>query len=452
MTPDPQATAGPGVTAARLPVPTARLALVAAGAAVLLLVVATPGWVAVAVVAAALLALLATDAALAPGPRQVTAARTHPPTVTLHATAALTWTVRNDGTRPARVAVADALAPSLGAATRRFAATVPAFATATATTTMTPRRRGAFRPATMTVRVTGPLGLGARQWTRAERTDLRVLPVFRSRSDAETTLARARVQEIGLRTARGRGGGTEFDHLREYGPDDEFRRIDWAATARTGRATVRAYRAERNQTVVVLLDNGRVMAGTVDGAPRVEHGMDATMALTTVATGLGDRVGLVVFDRAVRSVLAPSARRSQLAVVTDVLCEVEPELAESDYRGALVETVARFRRRTLLVVVSDLTEAAVEEGLLPALPVALRHHLVVVAGVRDPAVVAMAEGTADGPDGPYLRAAAVEWIEQRRRAAARLEAVGATVVDAPPADLPRLLCETYLRAKATGRL
>ena len=72
-------------------------------------------------------------------------------------------------------------------------------------------------------------------------------------------------------------GGTEFEQLREYGPDDEFRRIDWTATARTGKPIVRTYRAERNQTVVVMLDNGRIMAGRVDGVPRVEHAITTRM-------------------------------------------------------------------------------------------------------------------------------------------------------------------------------
>ena len=110
--------------------------------------------------------------------------------------------------------------------------------------------------------------------------------------------------EIGLRSARGFGAGTEFETLREYGNDDDFRRIDWWASARAGKAIVRTFRAERNQNVVILLDNGRVMAGQVDGFPRVEHTMDAAMMLCTVATRLGDKCGLVTFDTEVRSIVA----------------------------------------------------------------------------------------------------------------------------------------------------
>ena len=91
-----------------------------------------------------------------------------------------------------------------------------------------------------------------------------MFPSFRSKDEAELRINKARILEIGLRSAKGLGGGTEFDQLREYTVDDDFRRVDWAATARSGRAIVRTYRAERNQTVINLLDNGRVMAGTVD--------------------------------------------------------------------------------------------------------------------------------------------------------------------------------------------
>ena len=112
-------------------------------------------------------------------------------------------------------------------------------------------------------RVDGPLGLAARQGRLRQPATLRVYPRFRSREEAELRIDRARILEVGLRSAKGRGGGTDFDQLREYTVDDEFRRIDWAATARAGRPIVRTFRAERNQNVVVLFDNGRVMAGRV---------------------------------------------------------------------------------------------------------------------------------------------------------------------------------------------
>ena len=212
--------------------------------------------------------------------------------------------------------------------------------------------------------------------------------------------------EVGLRSAQGRGGGTEFESLREYSTDDEFRRLDWSATARAGKPIVRTYRAERNQTVVVLLDNGRLMAGRVDDVPRVEHAMDAALMLATVATRLGDRYGLVVFDAAVRTVLAPSKSRCQVGRVTEALFDLEPELVETDYRTAFAETIVRFRRRALLVLMTELNEQAAEEYLVPALPLISRSHVIVVGAVRDPEVDRWAVEPADGPEEAYRRSAA----------------------------------------------
>jgi uncharacterized protein (DUF58 family) len=283
---------------------------------------------------------------------------------------------------------------------------------------------------------------------------LRVYPPFRSRDEAELRINRARVLEVGLRSAAVRGGGTEFDSLREYTVDDEFRRIDWAATARTAgaRAIVRTYRAERNQTVLLLLDTGRTMAGRVDAVPRLDHAMDAVMMLTAVATRLGDRAGMVAFSSSVRAVVAPGHGGDQLSRVTEAMFALQPELVESDYRGAFVQTLARFRRRALLVVLSELASEAMTETLLPALPLVARDHLVVVASSLDPAVESWARSSPPDASGAYRKAAAVSALDDRRRMTARLRGLGATVVDAPPGALAPRLADAYLRVKATGRL
>jgi len=281
---------------------------------------------------------------------------------------------------------------------------------------------------------------------------LRVFPSFASRDEAELRINRARLLEIGLRSAQGRGGGTEFDAMREYGPDDEFRRIDWAATARAGKPIVRTFRAERNQTVLALLDCGRTAAGRVADVPRLEHAMDAVMALTTVASRLGDRAGLVAFDRDVRAVVAPKAGRSQLQRVTEAMYELEPQLVESDYELAFTTTLARFRRRALLVIFTELAEQAVADTLLPALPLVVHDHLVVLASVQDPRVVELASSVPDDVSGAYAKAAAVAALEERRRLIGRLRGLGVTVVDEPPGRVAPALADAYLKVKATGRL
>ncbi|HEY8545193.1 MAG TPA: DUF58 domain-containing protein, partial [Acidimicrobiales bacterium] len=433
--------------------PTRRFAVAVAVASVVAWALPGDEWAPLWIANGGLLVLQVVDAWLAPSPGRVPVERSLPSGITLGAEADVTWTVRNPSSFGCRISLADELAPSLRATTRRAGGRVPRKGTLRATARLRPARRGRFTPTKVVVRTEGPLGLGARQTTQEIPGELRVLPSFRSKDDAELRIRKARLLEVGLRSARGRGGGTEFEQLREYGIDDEFRRVDWSATARTGKPIVRTYRSEQNQTVVVLLDNGRVMAGRVDGVPRVEHAMDAVMALTTVATGLGDRCGVVAFDREVRAVVPPRHGRAQMASVVEALYALEPALVESDYAGAFTETLARFRRRTMLVVLTDLVEVSVNEWLVPALPLIVREHLVVVAGVVDPDVTRWATATdVSDPSTAYRQAAAVAAMARRRQVAARLRGLGATVVDAQPGRLAPALADAYLQIKATGRL
>jgi uncharacterized protein (DUF58 family) len=435
-----------------VPVPTPRLALLAAAGAVVLLASGAETGVAVLVLDAVLLVVAAVDWAACVPLRAVEVQRASPDVVVLGTEVPLTWRLVNRGRRHVRVAFSDHLVPSLRPARRGGVVHIGPEAAVETDTTLRPSRRGRFDLGTVSVRITGPLGLVSRQDRRRVPASLRVYPAFRSRAEAELRVNRARLVEVGLRSAQGRGGGTEFDQLREYTPDDEFRRVDWAATARLHKPIVRTYRAEQNQTVVCLLDNGRVMAGRVDGVPRVEHAIDAVLCLTTVATRLGDRAGLVAFDRQVRAVVPPGHGRIQLGRVTEAMFDLDPELAESDYQGAFATALARFRRRSLLVVFTDLVDQALRDTLLPAMPLIARNHLVIIAAVQDPDVVRWASMEPADPADVFLTAAAIASLEARAKLVATLRGLGATVVDVPAGRLAGELADTYLRVKATGRL
>ncbi len=439
-----------------MPVPTQRLSVVVAAGALVQFVVAVfardlspwslTTWLVVS------LGFVIGDLLTAPNPDEVGFERLLPPVTTIGQEAVVVWTITNPLPRPLRMGISDDLAPSLEPEVRRTTLTIPPQATASVEVPFRPTRRGSFTPTEVVVRSEGRLGLVARQRSRRVPGQTRVHPWFRSRREAELRINRARLLHSGVRSTRLRGSGTEFDQLREYTIDDESRRVDWAATARVGRPIVRTYRAERNQTVINLLDSGRVMAGRVDGVPRLEHAMDAVMTLTALSTGVGDRCGLVIFDKSVHTVLAASNRRSQLGAVTSAMFAVEPALVESDYRSAFASTLGRFHRRTMLVIHTDIIGEVVSDTLLPALPLVSKTHLVVVAASSDPDVARWARQTVRNGDDARRRAAAIAALDERHRASVRLKSLGAMVVDAPVGVSPGMLADVYLRAKARGRL
>jgi uncharacterized protein (DUF58 family) len=430
-----------------LPLPTPRLAI-AVGAVAVLVALVPAAWGAVMIV----LAVGIVDAVLAPAPWRVPVTRDVRDVIPLGEEAPLTWTVINPSRYPVEIAVAEDPAPSLRLQHRRASTRVAPGATARTTTHLRPSRRGRFTLAHLTVRTFGPLGLASRQHRRPHVDDLEVHPAFRSRREAELRVTRGRILEVGLRSAMAQGRGTLFEALRDYTPDDEVRRVDWAATARVGRPIVRTYRAERNQNVLILLDTGRLMAGMVGDVPRLDHAMDAAMALTTVATRLGDRAGLLAFSAGVRAAVPPRGDRGQLLRVTRAMFELEPDLTESAYDEVFGVAVAQQRSRSLLVVLTELASEALAETLVPALPLLLSRHLVVVGSVQDPDVEAWRTQPPSDTDQAYRAAGAATVRRARDRTGDLLRQMGAIVVDAPPGKLAGRLADAYLDVKVTGRL
>lgn len=430
---------------------TGRFALLIAVTAPVVLLFPDDAWVVAAVLGGGLVAVWAGDRSQALKPSQIAIRRHIPSSVSLGGTGSISWTVVNNGKRSGAIGFAESFTPSLGAARRRFGFELDADRSVSVSQDFTPDRRGRFELGEIVIRTTGPLGLAVRQQKRRKSEEVKVLPRFRSRTEAELKVRRVRL-DIGTRSARTRGAGSDFEQLREYSVDDQFRHIDWAATARSNQAIVRTYRSERNQTVINVLDNGRLMATQVAGVPRMEHAIDAIMALTTVATGLNDRAGLLAFDRSVRTVVPASSQRGQLARVTNALFDLDPDLTESDYEGAFREILSRFARRTMIVLHTDLAEAAVVEALLPALGLLARSHVVVVAAVRDVEVERWAGESPEHPDEAYRHVAAKRVLQQRVLTVARLRKVGAEVIDATPDDLAPLLMDHYLRVKSSGAL
>ncbi len=391
------------------------------------------------------------DVLLTPNPSLVGVRRRLPRSVALDRQGTASWLVTNNATRDVSLRFSDEFAPSLNASTRRVDLDLGAGRTATVETDLSPDRRGRFEIGELVLRLHGPLGFAGRQQNRWQPEELRVFPRFPSRAEAELRLRRNRL-DMGLRSARMRGGGSEFEQLRDFTVDDEFRKIDWSATARANRMIVRTYRTERNQTVINILDNGRLMAGQVAGVPRVEHAMDAIMAVTTVAVGLGDRTGLLVFDQDVRTAVSASSRATQLSQVTNAMYDIEPELTESDYRSAFTEVLLRFSRRTMLIIHTELVEQTMGEFLLPALPLLTRSHIVVIAAVRDPEVEKWAREAPEDVESAHRHAAATASLAERKRAIAELRRTGATVIDAPPGKLAAQLMDHYLDVKSKGKL
>jgi len=432
---------------------TPRAAAVAAGAAFVPALVPAPAW---AVLTAALLAvagLAIADVLTGTDPLALAVTRAIPEVGVVGRTDEVGLSVTNPTGRRLVIGVHDASAPSLERSPRRHHEVVlPPHGTRSLQSVITPTRRGRRAVGPLTVRVAGPLGVAGRQRTWARPGTVKVHPNLPGRRAALASLRNAQRQPVGSRTTRLRGHGTTFDSLREYHPDDPYRQINWLATARVGSPITTVFTEERNQQVVILLDSSRVCAGSVGGVPRVEWSIDAAVALADVAARFNDHVGVATFDDHLRSYVAPRPGRRQAARVLDAIFDVEPSLRAPAYRSAFASLLARHRRRSLLVLLTDLVDDAAMAPLIQALPVLLGRHLVTVAAVRDGDVERQARALPDQPEQVYAKTAAAAVLEARQASARRLRRLGAHVVDEPPTRLAAALAEDYIAIKRAGSL
>ena len=394
-------------------------------------------------------AAIVADIILAASVRQLSFARSGDTRILLGQQGTATLTIANPGRRQLRGVVRDAWQPSLGASGRARVA-IPPGGQIAVTTTLAPTRRGDRAAGKVTVRSVGPLGLAARQASRAVPWTVRVLPPFLSRKHLPEKLAMLR-QLDGQHRSLIRGQGTEFDALREYVIGDDVRSIDWRSSARRAEVVVRTWRPERDRRIVIALDTGRTSAGRVAGVPRLDSYLDAALLLAALAARAGDRVDLIAADRQVRARVTGSSRTNVLARLTEAMAVLEPELAESD--GALLAStlLETARQRCLIVLLTDLNSTALELGLLPRIPLLASRHRLLVAAVADPRVAAMAAARGDATS-VYQAAAAERATAERARVAALLIRLGVDVVDAPPDRLPAALADAYLALKSAGRL
>jgi uncharacterized protein (DUF58 family) len=315
-----------------------------------------------------------------------------------------------------------------------------------------PRRRGNYPFGDIHLRWHGPLGLVVRQGQLTAGETVKVYPNLLDVRRYDLLLRRNRLQEMGLRQARLTGEGTEFERLREYLPDDGFRNIDWKATARRHRPVTVEYQTERSQNVVAVIDVGRMMQSPVAQMDKLDYVINAVLFLGYVATGKGDRVGMMTFADDVLHYLNPRQGRAQFYRMLETLYAVQAQPVEPNYRKALAYLATKQRKRALVVIFTDLSSGPSLDALIAQTTALARSSLPLVVTISDPDVHAAARQIPHDSLTTYQRAAAVQLLDERRLTLESLHRHGVLTLDVPANRLSLAVINEYLDLKARGRL
>jgi len=426
-----------------------------------------------------LVAVALVDWWLARDVRRLELARTVEDKLSLAEWNPVTLTLRNPTARTMRVEVRDVIppdfqtddAPALAVTSTGFSLLVAPDAGASVTYRVRPRHRGNYAFGEQHVRAAGPLGLVRRQRViPGSAKPVRVYPSLRGLRRYELQVRRGLAQEAGTKALRIPGASTEFEGLREYVPDDEFRRINWKATARRGKAIVNQYQTERSQNVVLLLDCGRLMGARADlpstdestalvegevtgGLVKLDYVVNSALLLAYVAGLRGDRVSLLTYGDGVRAFIPPTRGRRAFLRVVDTLYAVASEPVEPDHALAFQFLASRNLRRSLVVLFTDLADRESSSALVANLLRAARHHLVVCVTLADPTVSRpAADPTPASSQALYEKMVAQRLLDERAGVLATLTQRGVYSLDTDADRLSPGLIDAYLELKQRGRV
>ncbi len=403
-----------------------------------------------------LLVLLIIDWNLTQSVKLVTATRAFAERFSIGRDNEVTLTVTNSGAMNLHMLLKDDSPARLSSSHDYFKFDLGPNSAASLEYTICPRRRGNYEFGNITIRYLSFLGLFWRQSVFKANASVKVYSDLKALYELSVRLAHS--TEFGEINRRKRGQGTDFATLREYTSGDDTKAIDWKATARRDRPVLRAYEAEQEQKLIILIDAGRMMVSDLEGLKRFDHALNAALCLVLTGLSGNDQVGLGIFADKPLVYIPPRRGKAHLTRILEATFKVEPTMVEPDYPGMLAHFAAQAGGRSLIVVFSDLTDPSGSKALLAGLGRMSTKHLPFCVTLKDRQVIQVAQGNMmhagddDTVRNHFQRAVATDLLHQRELALSVLQKKGCLVLDCPPQELSEKCIEAYLDIKARARL
>jgi uncharacterized protein (DUF58 family) len=313
-------------------------------------------------------------------------------------------------------------------------------------------RRGQFTFGDLHLRLEGRLGLGSRIVVVPAAAEVRVYPNLRGPRRYELAARLGALHSVGVHNRRQHGGSGQFEELREYVPGDPFRALDWKASAKRRHPITRVLGREEDQTVLIAIDAGRLMASRLDAFTKLDHAINAALLLSWVALRASDRVGLLVFADEVTTFVPPSQGRAQYGRILDAVFAVEAKPTYVDFKRLAQFVRTRVPRRALFVVFSDLLDDSQALPLVAAAPQLRGKHVPLCVTLSDPTAQELARSQVATSSDAYRRAAAADVLAERAGAKVRLSKAGIGLVEAPAGELAVATVNRYLELKVRHAL
>ncbi len=396
------------------------------------------------------LVVVAVDAVLAGMRRPIEVLRRLPGRFALGESGEVRLILRNEGGQLAKLEVFDGIPQRADAPTLPWCGEVPPNREIRVFHPVTLSQRGEAVFGPVQVRRISPLGLWARKTRHLSPETVKVYPNYEPVVRFALLAMQHRESPMGIVRRPHPGSSRDFHQLRDYRDGDPLAQIDWKATSRRQMLISRDYQEQRNQSVVFLLDTGRRMRALDGGLPQFDHILNAILLVSHLALRQGDQVAVKSFGGSDRW-LPPVKGSHAMPVLLNHLYDYQTTAAPSDFSGAVEQLMIRQRRRSLVILLTNLRGEDGKE-LVPALQVLKSRHLVLLASMRERTVEDAIADPVTSFSSALTFLAADRYIQERREVLATLGALGVLTLDSTAQGFAVALANRYFDIKAAGRI
>jgi uncharacterized protein (DUF58 family) len=309
-------------------------------------------------------------------------------------------------------------------------------------------RRGSFQLRQINLRVRSLLGMWQRYFEYPQETAIHVYPDMKQLAEYAILARTNRLSLMGVRRTRKIGLENDFERLRDYTPDDNYKFIDWRASARRRKLTVKDFQTSQSQRIIFLLDCGRLMTNEAAGLSLLDHSLNSALMLSYVALRQGDSVGMIAFSDRVLTYVPPRGGMNQMNQLLHASFDRFPEVVESRYDEAFLYLAGHCKKRSLVVLISNLIDEVNAHQVESYLSTLVGRHLPLGVLLRDHRLFDAADHDPQSDEELFRAGAAAEILTWRHQVLRDLEHRGVLALDVFPEDMTAPLVNSYLEIKA----
>lgn len=361
-------------------------------------------------------------------------------------------TVANDGRLPLWTAVVDEAPAVFQRRDLAFRMRLPGKGERTTAYQLCPNQRGVYDFGRIRVFVRTAIGLVERRYSCGEPCEVAVYPSYQMLNRYEFLAISNHLTDMGIKRIRKAGNQTEFEEIKDYVRGDDYRRINWKASARRHQLMVNVYRDERSQQIISVIDKGRVMQQSFRGMTLLDYSINAALVLSYVAIRRDDKAGLMTFADQMDSVVAPSRKAGQMQTLLESLYAQQTEFGETDFSQLCVGVRKNLSKRSLLVLYTNFSGMNAMRRQLPYLRQLAGWHRLLVVFFADDELEEYAVSPKKSTEEYYQHVIARKFIAEKRAIVSTLQRQGISCLLTAPGQLSVDVINKYLELKRDGAL